>query len=303
MKIWVGVTDNDWYEYLSELKPDEVNFWRPGGGPLKAINYLEPFLFKLKSPNNHIAGGGFFVKSTELPLSLAWDVFQEKNGINEYEDFYNKIMSLRNSVEPNPIIGNLVITQPFFFPRDQWIPIPENWSKSIQVGKTYDTTDDIGKELWNQVQTRLIDIPIQESKVQVADVPRYGEGYTIHPRLGQGGFRVVVTDAYQRKCAMTGEKALPVLQASHIKPYSKSGPHLIQNGLLLRADLHILFDQGYLTVTNDYKIEASPRMKDDFDNGKEYLRLHGKNLITLPENINELPIQKYLSWHQDNIYR
>lgn len=303
MKIWVGVTDNDWYDFLSNLKPDEVNFWRPSGGHLRAINYLEPFLFKLKRPHNHIAGGGFFVKSTELPLSLAWDVFQEKNGASDYEDFYNKITSLRAIPEPNPVIGNLVITQPFFFSRDRWIPVPENWSRSIQVGKTYDTSEEIGNRLWAQVQDRLADIPIQQSKIMIADGPRYGEGYVVHPRLGQGSFRIVVTEAYGRKCAMTGEKALPVLQASHIKPYAKSGPHIIQNGLLLRADLHILFDQGYLTVADDYRIEASRRMKDDFDNGKEYYKLHGHKLITIPKNINDLPSQEYLAWHQENIFR
>lgn len=303
MKFWVGVTDNDWFEFLSELKPDEVNFWRPGGGHLRAIKYLEPFLFKLKRPHNHIAGGGFFVKSTELPLSLAWDVFQEKNGSPDYEDFYHKISSLREISEPNPIIGNLVITQPFFFSRDQWIPVPENWSRSIQVGKTYDTNEEIGNELWMQVQDRLADIPIQQTKVVIEEGLRYGEGYTVHPRLGQGGFRIVVTDAYHRRCAMTGEKALPVLQASHIKPYAKSGPHLIQNGLLLRADLHILFDKGYLTVNNDYIIEASQRMKDDFDNGKDYFKLHGQKLNSVPEHIHDLPSPEYLTWHQDHIYR
>ena len=118
MKFWVGVTDNDWFEFLSELKPDEVNFWRPGGGHLRAIKYLEPFLFKLKSPHNHIAGGGFFVRSTELPISLAWDVFEEKNGAADYETFFDKITNIRGEYNPNPIIGNLVITQPFFFPKE-----------------------------------------------------------------------------------------------------------------------------------------------------------------------------------------
>ena len=154
-----------------------------------------------------------------------------------------------------------------------------------------------------QVQDRLADIPIQQTKVAIEDGPRFGEGYTVHPRLGQGGFRIVVTDAYQRRCAMTGEKALPVLQASHIKPYAKSGPHLIENGILLRADLHILFDKGYLTVNNDYMIEASQRMKDDFDNGKDYLKLHGQKLNTMPDNIDELPSPEYLTWHQDHVYR
>jgi len=53
-----------------------------------------------------------------------------------------------------------------------------------------------------------------------------------------------VTDAYTRRCAITGEKTLPALQAGHIRPHAKSGPHEIRNGLLLRSDLHNLFDLG-----------------------------------------------------------
>ncbi len=306
MKYWVGVTDNDWYHYLAERKPDEVNFWRPGGGQFRAIQQYKPFLFKLHSPYNFIVGGGFFVRSTELPLSLAWDVFLEKNGTETHEAFLQKIKHYRDqhgTMTPNPIIGCIILTQPFFFPEKDWIPIPEDWAANIVRGKTYDTEDAIGNKLWDQVQIRLKDIPIESSKNAIADKPRFGEDYFIKPRLGQGGFRVVVTDAYQRRCAMTGEKALPVLQASHIKPYAKSGPHDIQNGLLLRADLHILFDQGYLTVTNDHHVETSRRMKDDFDNGKEYLKLQGQQLNTLPNRFEDLPSQEYLSWHQDNIFR
>ena len=50
-------------------------------------------------------------------------------------------------------------------------------------------------------------------------------------RLGQGAFRVVVTEAYHRRCAISGEKTLPVLEAAHIKPYTQEGPHEISNGL------------------------------------------------------------------------
>ncbi|MFC2031493.1 hypothetical protein ACFLWA_12305 [Chloroflexota bacterium] len=37
MKFFVGVTDNDWYKFLAELRPDELNFWRPRGGAFRAI--------------------------------------------------------------------------------------------------------------------------------------------------------------------------------------------------------------------------------------------------------------------------
>lgn len=87
---------------------------------------------------------------------------------------------------------------------------------------------------------------------------------------------MVVTDTYQRWCAVTSEKALPVLQAAHIRPYAEGGEHQMDNGLLLRSDLHILFDRGYITVTPEYRLEVSRRLRTDFDNGEEYLARHGQ---------------------------
>jgi hypothetical protein len=52
---------------------------------------------------------------------------------------------------------------------------------------------------------------------------RYGNPLMVRPRLGQGSFRVLVTETYQRRCALTGEKTLPVLEAAHIKPYAELG--------------------------------------------------------------------------------
>jgi putative restriction endonuclease len=61
MKIWVGVTDEDWFTRLGLLKPDEVNFWQPSGSrTFRAIQSGEPFLFKLHSPKNFIVGGRIF---------------------------------------------------------------------------------------------------------------------------------------------------------------------------------------------------------------------------------------------------
>lgn len=81
MKYWVGTTDNSWFKYLSKVRPDEVNFWQPRGGATYAgLTPGSLFLFKLKRPYNHIAGGAYFVKSTALPMSMAWDAFGLKNG-------------------------------------------------------------------------------------------------------------------------------------------------------------------------------------------------------------------------------
>jgi putative restriction endonuclease len=81
----------------------------------------------------------------------------------------------------------------------------------------------------------------------------------------------MVTDAYDRKCVVTGERTLPVLEAAHIKPYNLVGRHEISNGLLLRSDLHTLFDLGYMTVTpDDLRVRVSRRIHEEFENGREY---------------------------------
>ena len=245
MKFFVGVTDNSWYEYLSERNAGEVNFWKPGGQLFHAIDIGSPFLFKLHSPLNFIAGGGFFVKSFQLPLSLAWDAFGKNNGSDNISELRNLINNRRSESSFNPEIGCIILNEPFFFPRDEWIPVPEDWSMNIVTGKTYDTSDVIGKRLWQQVQTRLQRMSIAERSSLIAEVGgAYGKEYLRKARLGQGAFRVLLTEAYHRSCAITGERTLPVLQAAHIKPFSESGPNQIRNGLLLRSDLHILFDNG-----------------------------------------------------------
>lgn len=72
MKLWIGVTDDDWFSHLASIAPDEVDFWQPSSGrTFRALQPGELFLFKLHSPNNFIVGGGYFVSSTALPASLA----------------------------------------------------------------------------------------------------------------------------------------------------------------------------------------------------------------------------------------
>jgi putative restriction endonuclease len=131
---------------------------------------------------------------------------------------------------------------------------------------------------------------------------RFGQPQTVLPRLGQGAFRVIVTDVYRRQCALTNSHVLHVLDAAHIRPYAEGGSHVPSNGLLLRQDLHTLFDRGYLTVSPDYRVEVSRRLKDEFDNGKEYYALAGKSIL-LPENPLFRPSSEQLAWHNESIYR
>lgn len=310
MKFYLGVTDNHWYRYLSSINPEDINFWQPGGTMnFKVLSPGEPFLFKLKSPLNAIGGVGFFSSHTFLPISLAWDIFGHRNGCASLGEFRRMILNYRTDKgNPNPQIGCIVLTNPIFFKQEDWIEVPANWSKSIVQGKSYGIDDSIGRAMWLKINQLLekymyLTSPQEEEMpfmVHEPDSPAYGRSILRKVRIGQGAFRVNVTDAYSRKCSVTGEKTLPVLQAAHIKPYSEAGPNHTSNGLLLRSDLHKLFDDGYITVTQDYRVEVSRRIREEFENGKEYYQYHGKELMILPQQEIDRPHIHYLNWHNTN---
>ncbi len=305
IRAYVGVTDKDWYELLASIPGiDEVNFWQPGGNRLfSALVPGELFLFKLHSPENFIVGGGFFSHSTLLQMSMVWQAFGEKNGARSLAEMRNRIERLRKRIGSRYddfMIGNILLTQPFFFPREAWIPVPADWKSNIVSGRRYDLTIEPGRSLWNDIQARVVG---GWASGQINEtVPRYGDPVLIRPRLGQGSFRIQVTDAYSRRCAVTGERTLPVLEAAHIRPYSEGGIHEVKNGILFRSDIHTLFDQGYVTVSPDFRFEVSRRIREDFENGRDYYRLAGTSLI-LPENPSLQPNDPTLRWHNEVKFR
>jgi putative restriction endonuclease len=150
--------------------------------------------------------------------------------------------------------------------------------------------------LWEAVNDRVN----RQSVQGVAEEgQRCGEPCLILPRLGQGAFRALVTDIYGRRCAITQERTLPALEAAHIRPYGDGGEHEARNGLLLRRDIHSLFDTGYVTVTPDLHFEVSRRIREEFDNGKQYYALHGQQIM-VPEARNQRPDPGALSWHNSH---
>ena len=137
--------------------------------------------------------------------------------------------------------------------------------------------------LWKEVSARLERARVRSfGPATVAAMEGgYGSPVLIMPRLGQGSFRLLLTDAYRYRCAMSGERTLPVLEAAHIRPYSKAQDHSLSNGLLLRSDLHKLFDLGYVGVNpKTLKIEVSRRIREEFENGREYYRFNDQALTT-----------------------
>jgi len=304
LNLFVAITDQEWFEFLRR-RPEltEVNFWQPRG--TKAFRALQPgelFLFKLHSPLNYVVGGGVFSHSTTLPLSLAWEAFGEANGAPSLETMRLRISRYRRE-PPDPRadheIGCRILTQPVFLNEAEWLPVPQSWSKETQVGKRYSLDDEEGRTLWDVIESRL---SLAAPSSGFAEAPaRYGEPTLIRPRLGQGAFRIAVTDAYGRKCSVTRERVLPVLEAAHIRPYAEGGVHDVSNGLLLRRDLHKLFDLGYVTITPNHVFEVSRRIHEEFDNGREYYAMSGR-AIDVPNNSLLRPSTEFIEWHNNNRY-
>jgi putative restriction endonuclease len=296
------VTDRGWYEHLRALPPpDEVNFWRPRARTFRALDPGGLFLFKLRYPDNAIVGGGIYAHQSVLPLSLAWDAFRSNNGVAGIDGLIARLAHYQPVLQTLDLaarqkypISCILIEQPFFFSESDWFRLP-GWAPNILSGKGYSLATAEGEDLLRQVQERLSE-PARRALVS-SPPPRYGEPLLVHPRLGQGSFRVMVTDAYRRRCAITGERVLPVLEAAHIVPYAEGGLHELSNGILLRSDLHTLFDRGYLIVTPDLRVEISRRLREDWENGHEYYAFDGAP-VTPPEREADRPDPKALSWHR-----
>ncbi len=313
MRFYLGVTDSDWFRKLRALQPEDVNFWQPSGRRLTGLEPGEPFLFKMKAPYDRKIGGvGFFSTFAAFPLGIAWDAFDLRNGCADKNELREKIVRYRekNHVAPDPLltIGCIILTDPVFFRDDEMPPIPADWDDHTVTGKFYSMREGLGARTWEAIQERLearrfMERPAEESAFTETSADPQWRDVISRVRVGQGAFRLMVTEAYKRACSITGDHTLPVLEAAHIKPFSASGPHAVSNGLLLRADLHKLYDEGYLTITEDYHVEISPALREEFHNGRIYYELHGKRLASLPERPLELPGRDYLRWHNVNVYK
>ena len=200
------------------------------------------------------------------------------------------------------------MANPFFLDERWWIKDPPGWSPNIVRGKMYDTADVAGQEIWKGIENWLSLAPYESESaheaIKVGEIrEKYGPQIQFRPRIGQSTFRVLVTDAYQRRCAITGERTLLALEAAHIKPYSDEGTHDVSNGLLLRADFHRLFDVGLVGVTPDLQVRVSRRIREQWFNGGAYYRLDGKPLSVVPVHQSEKPNPDLLDWHLRNRFQ
>jgi putative restriction endonuclease len=205
-------------------------------------------------------------------------------------------------------IGCVMLSAPVFFAESEWVAPPADWAKTgIQQGKTYQLQSGEGRRVLEECLARVRDGPRYWNVESAAQImaegsERYGTPVPVRPRLGQGLFSLAVRDAYEGACAVTHEHSAPVLEAAHIKPYAQGGEHRVDNGILLRRDLHCLYDRGYVTITPDYVFRVGNRLRDEFKNGRSYYGLNGTT-ISVPGKSLLRPGRELLEWHTHEVFK
>ena len=184
---------------------------------------------------------------------------------------YNKVMNFRS-----------------LDPRDQRTGLPGSggmdrgvWTEfyDVLIGAIRsDSLDDEFRKLWHPPAASAADSLARPVYVEFGEAPNDNPGelraFMRVLRRGQPAFRRNLVQAYGSRCCISGWGPEAVLEAAHIQEHAKSGLNALSNGLLLRSDLHVLFDEGLLRINpENLSVALSPTLE-----GSPYWELNGKRL-------------------------
>lgn len=290
--LYIGNTDHDWFDFCkSHPNLEEVNFWQPSAKKFRIVDEGAIFFFRRKAPINLIGGFGILASSENASIGLLWDDLGISNGLASEDEFIARVKKYRKSefVDRNTQVGFKILLDPVFLDQQDWFELPSDWSDNIVTGKAYSSSSDHGRYLTAKFSQLLG--KLRNTNTSSHDVPGFGEGpeagftfaHNTKQRLGQKHFRLAILDAYSGKCAVTGSDVLETLDAAHLMDFSKNPNHSINNGILLRQDVHRLFDVGFIEITSDYRIKLTEKFKLSHAKSTHYQELDGR-AISLPSN-------------------
>jgi predicted restriction endonuclease len=139
------------------------------------------------------------------------------------------------------------------------------------------------RELWPEpalqaVESRGVRLPPQAptstGPTRPEELPGGRRRREAAARNGQDGFRRALIRAYGLICAVTGPAPAEVLHAAHLRPFAEHERHRVDEGLMLRSDVHSLLDKHLLAVSPALEIHVSPHLRGH----RLYWDLHGSAL-------------------------
>ena len=295
----IAPTDLDWFERIRTGPIGKtVNFWTPTPWEVKGFREGDRLYFMLKSPVRKIGGYGSFVRYLDATAKEAWQLYGVNNGVDSEVELVAKISrfaqkrSKAYSPSDNPLIGCIELTDVVTLDNDAFIT-PEQFGYSFpkQVVKLkYFHVEDAMALLFDH--GREASNPFSLVTGNAAKRPAMRK-----ERKGQSRFRLDILKNYGRRCCISGDGIEELLEAAHIQPYIDERSNHPQNGLCLRVDLHRLFDDGLITLTEEMTIRVSPKL-----NQTSYFNYSGKK-IRAPAEHKYCPSQDAIKHRNINEYR
>lgn len=287
----ISPTDIDWFEGLRISGfTSGINFWTPTPWNIAQLKDGDRLYFMLKSPIRRIGGFGEFREYCNLSLNDAWIRFGKKNGCGTKEEFadrldkYKSIHSIDRRSVLDSEIGCIVLDNVEFWDSDSFLdPIDFNVDFSTNIVKIKYYKSPCPFTRVNYI------LPIANFSVLRDNAPKYTKLKDVVERKGQGIFRAAISRAYKGACCITGETTPELIEAAHIQQYLNKDSNHVQNGVMLRVDFHKLFDNGLMTIDNEYCVEMSSVVHADY-----YRSFHGRR-INLPDSRNDWPSQEALA--------
>lgn len=292
----ISPTDYNWLQQLKASGSNSyVNFWTPTPWNIKKLKPGSKWYFLLKSPIRKIGGFGEFVDYSNLTADEAWREYGQRNGcvnklqlierIQTYIDKNSKEFGGQQINASNYKIGCITLNNCEFWEEEHYkdpISYQVDFPKEIVKFKYFEQYDPFTNSYDTSHNFQLLNEPRENYKKET------------NQRKGQGAFKGKVLKAYNNKCCISGENCPELLDAAHLQPYLNESSNHIQNGLLIRVDLHRLLDKGLLCIDQNYVVHISTLLRNTL-----YMNYDGIK-ISLPANQREHPSKEALRLIQFN---
>lgn len=308
--------ESAWIENLraAAIAHEEVAQWRPisATAPPLPIGPGEPYLFAGAStnspPDRQVLGAGIFSGVSRMLLSEVWEWFGQDCGADTHshlrEQYSQRVGHLLDA-SSDPEVEAVLIRKARFFSTAEQSTVPVAESEFVLAGGiayslgNLDSDHPILRAVITYFHPGEDESGDEVTQVVLSSIR--AQAQLVTPRLGQGAFRAMVSEAYQHRCALTGERVRPVLEAAHIKSHAAGGQMRLDNGLLLRSDMHTLYDRGFISFDGRLSLIVSPQLREKFGNG-EWLYARAGSPIAVPAKTVDRPNAEFLEWHRDSVF-
>jgi putative restriction endonuclease len=295
----IAPTDHDWFERMRDGPIGRiVNFWTPTPWNVKGLQPGDRLYFMLKAPVRKIGGFGTFIRYADMSASDAWVTYGLGNGVDSHNQLVKKIEQFaqkrsQNYVSTsNPTIGCIELSDVVTLDNDLFFS-PDKFGHSFprQVVKLkYFTAADNFAPTFDISSSPVLPFALITGKAKYKPSRR-------KDRPGQSIFREEILKNYLYQCCVTGEGVVELLEASHIQPFIDIRSNHSQNGLCLRVDLHRLFDEGLITITEQNTLVVSKKLA-----GTSYADMKGA-AVHVPKDASKYPSQTALQFHRAEVFR